>query len=266
MILLVGATILAAINPAPLLFHPWLLVLGFLLAGYAMFIRMYKSQLLVRFAAVESVQQSVMPPMIVETPNMTMQIELGGFGSAIGKFLGKGYILASRVIEIMVLSSAAIVAFLFLIFVYFGRSNPLPFIGAWLLLVGILWMILSRIPMLNVFTHGDALVFGLLDVTRWAVDSLSLWVFLMGIGYSVNPVSLFLVLSILLLLEKIPSSYYGFGQNELLGEIIINVFGISMGPAFIALFMWDVSRLVASALMSASLENMQMRRMRMELV
>ncbi len=265
-LLLLGALLLALTETVQVTLNPYLLVFGILLAFYSSFIRLYKSNLLVRFAAERSVRESFVPPITIQTPEMMMQVGMGGFGSIIGRFLGRGYILASRVMELVLLLSGMFVSSIYLLFVHFGRLDPLPFLGAWLLIVGVILMIISKFPLLSEFTHGDALIFGLLDVARWGMDSLAIWAIILGLGYSINVLSLFLVLSIILGLEKIPLALYGLGQNEFIGEVLLSILSLPMGIGFIAILLWDVSRLVSSIILTMGYNSLSIRRQMRRLV
>ncbi len=256
-VLLLSATLLAIVHTVPLSLSLPLLLVGTLLATYSSFVRVYKSHLLVIFAAYEAGQVVQSPSIVVQGPGTVMQIGLGG---VFGRMLGTGYLLASRIIEALLLLSAALFAFIYLIFAHFGRLNAVPFIGMWLITVGVSFFGISRFPILRDFTSGNLGLLVLLDISRWLVDALAVWTLLSGLGYSSSLLGLFLSFSIILALEKLPIAYHGFGQNELVGELITSVFSVPYFPAFLAFLIWDVTRLVSGLILTESWRNLELRR------
>ncbi len=260
---LVMATVLAVLSPASVGFLWQFALIAFLAAGFSAFLKSYRSYLLVRFVAQESLEisSSLLPsPILAVGGTNLLQMVISPMRYALGKAIGAGYFLASKLFEVLILLSATAVSIFYLIFVHFGRTNPSLFIGVWIVLLGFLFLFMERLPFLHGLASWRAFSLTLLDVSSWLMDVISVWLFLFSFGYWISPANLFLPFSIILLLAKISPVFYGFGQNEILGQVLLAVFGLPLFPAFLAVFFWDVSKIAVSFLLTESWRKLEERR------
>ncbi len=262
--LLLAATIIGISGIAPVSLIWYALVSGILLAAYSSFMRMYKSYLSVRISAIESVRavQTIIPNVSIGTNEGMMELEMTPVRHMMSHMFGTGFLLLSKILNYLTLGTAALVSVFYLMFAHFGHPDPLPFIGAWLIMLALIIIIIRSLP----FSRGIDRVYPLvgLEVGSWLTDSVSIWAILVSLGYFINPIWIFLPMSLVLLSSKLPVSLYGLGIVELAG-FVIAVFSVPLFPVFLAFLIWDITRIVSYYLMAISWRNLEMRRRMMEM-
>ncbi len=264
MILLALASFLAVFDLGPHI--RWEPVLaGILLTLLSTFLRMYKSHLLVNLTALASYRavQTMIPNFSIEIFDSPFEMMVNPIRQSFGHLFGTGFLLSSKIFEYIILGTAGFVSIFYLIFVNFGKYDPLPFLGLWLFLLALVSLIIRAFPMFKgarIYTPVVAL-----ELTAWIIDTFAVWAFL-SCFYSINPGFLFLPTAILILASRLPNSYYGLGFDELVWMLVMSAFKIALFPAFASAFLWDASRIVGGLVFTGAWRNLEMRRRMQELV
>ncbi len=243
----------------------YLVLAGVVLAAFSAFIRLFKSYFLVRTAAMSSynlVNQLV--PDLDVTGFTTMQV-MKPMKMGFSKLVGKGYLIFSKFLEIMFISSAAGIAMFYLLFFSLNHKDPMIFLGMYLVVIAVLAYLLEKISL--TIPIDRTLEFSLLglDFAVWLTDAMAVWIILFSLGYFIPFQYLFLPMSIILLTLKVPS-YYGLGLSELTGMAVFSIFGVPLMTSFLSVLIWDISRLVFSYLLGMSWRNLESRRQMAEFV
>ena len=261
LVALAGAFSLASGIP-PLV--SWQLVVAGVAAGlFASFIDAYRIKVLIEEGAKSTVEyMGVQKPIIVSYGIGSQMVEqaLMGFQRHMTKAMGKSLIAFEKVVELAVGLTAALSALTLL--AGLGKFFAL---GLWIVLATLAVTALMR--MSGVFSFAFGLVsrsfvplnsytkkakelisvVATANCASWLLFAMQWWLVMLALGSRVSVVSTFLLYALVVLFAFAPYSIDGIGWMELVAVIAIPLIGATAAAAFIAVVLWEITRLVGNS-------------------
>ena len=266
--LLVGlAGAFALANGIPTLLG-WQLVVGGIAAGlFASFIDAYRIKVLIEEGAKSTVDyMSVQKPVVVSYNIGSQMVEqaLMGFQRHMTKAMGKSLIAFEKVVELAVLSTAALSG-LVLVGGHYAGLGPSFALGLWIVLATL--AVTALMKMSGVFSFAFGLVsrsfvplnsytkkakelisaVAAASCASWLLFAMQWWLVMLGFGSRVSVIGVFLLYALVVLFAFAPYSIDGVGWMELAAVVVLPLIGASAAAVFVAVVLWEITRLVGNS-------------------
>ena len=239
-----------------------MIAVGIFTGLIASFIDSYRTKVLIEEGAKSTVEyMSVQQPITIRYGIGSQMVEqmMHGFQQQMTKAMGKSLLAFENVIELAVKMIGALCALL-LFFV-----DPTFVLGLWIILSTIAVTALMKIS--GVFSFAFGLVSNSIvplssytdkskqlitaitaaSCASWLLFAMQWWLGLNAFGSSESVLTVFFLYALITTLALLPYTIEGIGAMELVAVLLFPFLGISAAHAFIAIVIWQITRLVGNS-------------------
>ncbi|MCD4740080.1 flippase-like domain-containing protein [archaeon] len=238
-----------------------LLAMGLFAGLLVSVLEAFKNVFIIRESVESSIESMQAMPQISITSQGNEQLIqtassfVEGIKKGFVKASGKAMLVFYKVLDFGVKAIAAFCGLIYLIF---------PFVE----LLG-LWIILSTVYLLVVFKFSDVvgrifpfagsgtdrskktlIGYGLMSLSAWVLSSVALWAFFRAFGVQFDVVAFFFLTALFATLSLAPFTFDGIGLIELVGMGTFGVLGAPLAVGFLALVLWEGSKLLGDLIVS----------------
>ena len=235
---------------------------------FASFIDAYRMKVLIEEGAKSTVEyMSVQKPVVVSYGIGSQMVEqaLMGFQKHMTKAMGKSLLAFENVIELAVRGLAGMCGLVLLAGHYIGL-DPFFALGLWVILATL--AVTALMKMSGVFSFAFGLVsrsfvplnsytkkakeliaaVATANCASWLLFAMQWWLVMFAFGKGTSVIGVFLLYALVTLFAFAPYSIDGIGWMELVAVIILPLLGASAAAVFIAVVLWEITRLVGNSI------------------